>query len=110
MKNILLVAACLCLSACATYIPGADPKGMKLQAEGDKVLVAVHNYMDDTSSQPRSLQNLVPKYLPKLPDEPMIVYNFKEGTFSFDYLQEGGANPLQVHCFAAIGQTSWICS
>ena len=109
MKHVLIVAACLWLTACSTFTPGDDPKGKKLQAEGDKVLDALHNYMDDTSRQPRSLQELVPKYLPKLPDDPKIVFDPKTGTLSFDYVQDG-SNPLLVHCFAAIGQTSWVCN
>ena len=110
MKQLLLVAAVLMLGGCSTYPPGEDPKGQKLQAQGDAVLDAMVKYMDDTNRPPHTLQDLVPKYLDKLPDQPKIDYEFKTGILSFDYDQEGGANPLAVHCHTAIGETSWVCN
>lgn len=109
MKKFLLAAAVLMLGGCSTYPPGVDPKGQKLQVQGDAVLDAIVKYMDDTNRPPKTLQDLVPKYLAKLPDQPQINYDFNTGILSFDYDQEGGANPLSVECHTAIGQTSWVC-
>lgn len=77
MKQLLLAAVLLSLSACSTYAPGEDAQGTQLQMSGKKVLVALRNYMDETTRQPHTLQDLVPKYLEKIPEQPKIDYDFK---------------------------------
>ena len=109
MKKVFLVAVFLCLSGCATYAPGVDEMGQKLQQEGIPVLVAIRNYMDDTTRQPRTLQDLVPKYLPALPLEPKIDYDFKNSVLTFDYTQGSGVNSMLVECHALVGQVDWVC-
>lgn len=109
MKKAWLVASLLSLSACSTYAPGEDAQGTQLQAAGIKVLVAVRNYMDETTRPPHTLQDLIPKYLDKIPDQPKIDYDFKNSVLSFNYLQGSGANAILVTCHALIGQVDWVC-
>ena len=109
MKRILLAALFLSLSGCATYAPGEDEQGTKLQTDGIKVLVAVRNYMDDTTRQPQTLQDLIPKYLDKMPDQPKIGYDFKASRLMFNYIQGSGANSMLVTCHALVGQLDWVC-
>jgi hypothetical protein len=109
MKNILVLAVMLLLSGCANYAPGIDAKGVKLQQEGIPVLVALRNYMDETAHYPKSLQDLVPKYLAAIPAEPEIHYDPKTSVLSFTYTQDDKTG-LDVYCHALVGQTAWVCT
>ncbi len=104
----LLVFSAL-LSGCASYAPGDDPKGLKLQAIGQEVLMASRMYMDQNARPPHTLQDLVPKYMAALPVEPTVTYDVKTGRFEFVYKQEG-TQGSQVACHAVIGETDWICT
>ena len=108
MKKLLLLALTLSLSGCATYGPGEDSYGRNLQANGEEVLSAARNYMDETTRVPNSIQELVPKYLKANPKEPDIQYDRKISTFSFTY-QQPGSTGLTVTCHALLGQLQWVC-
>jgi len=97
------------LTACASYAPGDDQKGLQLQGVAQQVLQAARTYMDENARPPRTLQDLVPKYLPALPVEPVVLYDAKLGRFQFVYTQEGSQG-AQVECHAVIGETDWICT
>lgn len=104
----LLVLSAL-LSGCASYAPGDDKKGIELQAAAVPVLQAIRVYMDDNGRVPRTLQELVPKYLAALPAEPQINYDQKASRLDFTYTQEGSAGS-EVSCHAVIGELDWICT
>ncbi|HEY3644438.1 MAG TPA: hypothetical protein VGM16_03795 [Gammaproteobacteria bacterium] len=108
MKKLLPLALSLMLSGCATYGPGEDSYGRNLQANGEEVLSAARNYMDDTARVPASLDELVPKYLKALPTEPKIQYDRKGSSLSFVY-QQPGSTGLTVTCHALLGQLQWVC-
>ena len=107
-KPLLLLALTLSLSACSTYGPGEDDYGRILQGTGEDVLHAARNYMDDTSRVPKSLNELVPKYLKALPKDPKIQYDRQNSTLFFDY-QQKGPNGMLVTCHALLGQLQWVC-
>lgn len=108
-KLMSLVALLALLSGCSTYAPGEDKKGIALQSVGAQVLTAVRTYMDDNARPPRTLQDLVPKYLPAIPEEPRIRYDLKAMRLDFLYTQDDKAG-AQVACDAAIGETQWVCT
>jgi len=108
MKKLLLLALSLCLSSCAAYGPGEDDYGRVLQGNGEEVLTAVRNYMDDTSHEPANLQVLVPKYLKALPTDPKIEYDPRGAILVFIYDQHGKGG-LHVTCHALVGQLQWVC-
>ena len=108
-KLASLLALFSLLTGCASYAPGDDQKGLQLQAIGQEVLMASRNYMDQNARPPRTLQDLVPKYMAALPVEPAITYDAKMGRFQFLYKQEGTAG-AEVACHAVIGETDWICT
>ena len=108
MRKFLLIALILSLSGCATYGPGEDDYGRILQGTGENVLQAARNYMDDTTRVPKSLNELVPKYLKALPKEPDIQYDRQNSTLFFTY-QQKGANGMAVTCHALLGQLQWVC-
>ncbi|HEY1992733.1 MAG TPA: hypothetical protein VGH71_09750 [Gammaproteobacteria bacterium] len=109
MKKFLLpLALMLSLSACATYGPGEDDYGRILQGNGEDVLQAARNYMDETTLVPANLNVLVPKYLKALPKEPDVQYDRKNSTLFFNY-QQKGPNGMAVTCHALLGQLQWVC-
>lgn len=108
MKKLLPLALMLMLSGCAAYGPGEDDYGRILQGNGEEVLNAVRNYMDDTSHQPPNLQVLVPKYIQALPTDPKIQYDPRGAILVFIYDQQGKGG-LHVTCHALVGQLQWVC-
>lgn len=108
-RFLSLLALLTLLSACADYAPGDDQKGLQLQGVAQQVLQAARTYMDQNARPPRTLQDLVPKYLPALPAEPLITYDARQGRFEFLYTQAGDRG-AQVVCHAVIGETDWICT
>lgn len=108
-KLLSLLTLLALLTACASYAPGDDPKGQQLQGVGQQVLQAARNYMDQNARPPHSLQDLVPKYLPALPDQPAITYDPQMDRFEFRYKQEGFRG-AEVTCHALLGETDWICN
>lgn len=108
MKKLLPLALSLMLSGCATYAPGEDDYGRQLQGTGEDVLQAARNYIDETTRVPKSLNELVPKYLKALPKEPVIQYDRTNSTLFFIY-QQKGPNGMSVTCHALLGQLQWVC-
>jgi predicted small secreted protein len=109
MKKLLPVALSLLLSGCATYGPGEDAYGRTLQGTGEDVLQAARNYIDETTRVPKTLNELVPKYLSALPKEPDIQYDRQNSTLFFTYMQKG-PNGMAVTCHALLGQLQWVCA
>lgn len=109
MRMLVFLLTLLTLTSCSTYAPGEDQKGLDLQNVAQQVLVAVRTYMDDNSRPPRTLKDLVPRYLKALPDEPLINYDLKNSRLDFMYQQEGKTGS-QVACHAVIGETDWVCT
>ncbi|MGA9854641.1 MAG: hypothetical protein WBR29_05125 [Gammaproteobacteria bacterium] len=108
MSKYLVIAVLLTLCACAVYPPGDDPNGQKLQAEATPVLEAIHTYMTDNARVPKSLNDLVPKYIKQLPAKPKLTYDLPNNVVTFSYVQSQSFS-VQVTCTAFIGQTGWMC-
>ncbi|MDE2091491.1 MAG: hypothetical protein KGJ08_06300 [Gammaproteobacteria bacterium] len=108
MGKHLVIAVLLALCACAIYPPGEDPNGQKLQAAAMPVLEAIHTYMTENMRLPKNLNDLVPKYIKRLPDEPQLTYDLPHNAVTFKYIQSLSKNSV-VTCSAYIGETGWIC-
>lgn len=107
-KLLSLLALFTLLSGCSTYAPGEDKKGLDLQSKGLPVLQAMRSYMDDNARVPRSLNDLMPRYLKALPEQPQIRYDSQAERLDFMYMQDG-TNGTGVACHAAIGELQWTC-
>ncbi|HVA56177.1 MAG TPA: hypothetical protein VNI53_10350 [Gammaproteobacteria bacterium] len=108
MSKTLVIAVLLTLSGCALYPPGVDPNGQKLQAAATPVLEAIHTYITDNMRMPKNLNDLIPKYIKQLPDEPKLTYDLLHNVVTFHYIQSLSKNSV-VTCSAFIGQTGWVC-
>jgi hypothetical protein len=109
MKAVCCLAIALSLSGCALYNAGEDPTGEDLRDRATPVLMAIRDYIDQTSRIPKSLDELVPRYLKALPDKPKVTLDAKRNLVYFTYNLTGKSDD-QVECSAAFGQSSWDCS
>ena len=107
MKLAPLALACL-LAACATWKPGEDPSGVEARDKAQPVLAALVKYQKDRGEYPSSLQELAPKYLPRIPFDPGLRYDRDNGVVEFAYFPSW---PYQeaVNCVARLGQLDWTC-
>jgi len=108
MSKYFVIAVLLALCGCAMYPPGEDPNGQKLQDAATPVLEAIHTYVTDNMRMPKSLNDLVPKYIKQLPAEPKLSYDMPNNVVTFHYTQSQSFS-VQVTCTAFIGQTGWSC-
>jgi hypothetical protein len=109
MSKFAVIAVLLALAGCAVYPPGEDPGGKKLQAAATPVLEAIHKYMSENARLPKTLNDLVPKYLKQLPDEPKLTYDLANNMVTFHYTQSQSFG-VQVTCTSFLGQTAgWSC-
>ena len=109
MKVVLSFALLLTLSSCAAYNAGEDPTGEDLRDRATPVLMAIRDFIDENSRIPKSLDELVPKYIKALPDKPKVILDKQRNLVYFNYNLTGKAGD-QVECSSVFGQSSWDCS
>ena len=68
-RRAILVLALLLLASGCRETP--DPRPAALKQELAKIRAAIQRHRADTGSYPASLQALVPKYLPSIPNDPI---------------------------------------
>lgn len=108
MRKTFAIATLLTLASCGAYPPGSDPDGEQLKAQAMPVLEALSIYMHQNVHPPKSLDDLVPHYLPSIPKEPKLTLDMESNTLSFTYIQKLSTD-YQVLCVAYIGVSSWSC-
>jgi len=106
-------AACACvflLAACASLPAGEDEAGVELKAKSAKVLTAIAQFGRERGRYPTSMYELVPRYLPELPDEPILHINDDTGTVGFVYSRPGFPGLTRISCSTRLGTAEWHCS
>jgi hypothetical protein len=101
-------ATMLLMVACATLAPGEDPKGQQLKEPANKVLTAIDQFKQDKGRYPNSLYELMPKYVDKLPEEPLLRIDEHSGRLRFAYSREW-PDTGRIVCIALFGTTDWKC-
>jgi len=99
------------LGGCALFSPwraGDDPRGLTMKRRGATVVLALERYQRDNGRLPAHLFELLPKYLPQLPDGLAADYRPEENRLAFSY-QPDGRNFITT-CAIAIGTRVWDCS
>lgn len=109
LRHVAGPALLFLLAACAGMPAGEDQAGMELKAASSKVLVALAQFRQERGRYPTSLYELVPRYLPELPDEPILHINDDTGTVGFAY-SRGYPKLGRVTCSAKLGTAEWRCS
>jgi hypothetical protein len=105
------IALALLLGGCALFSPwqaGADPRGLTMKQRGATVVLALERYRRDNGRLPGHLFELLPKYLPQLPDGLATDYRPADNRFAFTYQPPGRS--FTTTCAIAIGTRAWDCA
>ncbi|HWD26923.1 MAG TPA: hypothetical protein VG387_07145 [Rhizomicrobium sp.] len=107
-ETILLLA--LALGGCALlegHRAGVDPRGLALKQRGATVVIALERYRAANGRLPAHLFELLPKYLPQLPDGLATDYRPDEKKLAFSYQASGSS--ITTTCEITIGHRAWDC-
>jgi hypothetical protein len=105
---MVLMAVVLALAGCFSWDPGEDPAGKKLLAEADPVAKALKHFHESKGAYPRTLADLVPVYIPRLPSEPELLYDLTAGSIRFTY-SPSWPQAGQISCFFAMPSEGFLC-
>jgi len=101
--------ACAALAACVVYPVGQDADGLNLRRDANRVMMAIEQWNHDKRRFPRTLGDLVPRYLPSLPDTPKLTYHPGDGSLSFRYVPTW-PQLRPVWCSSVGDTTNWVCA
>ncbi|HEX3431802.1 MAG TPA: hypothetical protein VHT03_13055 [Rhizomicrobium sp.] len=102
------VLAAAGVAACSVYPVAQDPDGMALRRNANQVLMALQAWRHDRGGFPAQLSELVPAYLPALPDTPAMHYRQADGSLSFRYIPTW-PQLRPVWCSSVGDTTNWNC-
>lgn len=104
----LAAAAVLLIAGCSVYPVAQDPDGMTLRRNANTVLMALQSWHRDKGDFPARVSELVPAYLPELPDTPKLQYGQADGSLSFHYIPTW-PQLRPVWCRSVGDTTNWRC-
>lgn len=107
MRAIVLLFAAA-LAACSVYPVAQDPDGMALRRNANEVILALQSWHRNKGGYPDRLAELVPAYLPSLPDTPLLRYRASDGSLSFRYIPTW-PQLRPVWCNSIGDTTNWRC-
>ncbi|HLY06421.1 MAG TPA: hypothetical protein VKR31_11800 [Rhizomicrobium sp.] len=100
--------AVIFLAGCSVYPVAQDPEGLELRRNANQVLMAIQSWHRDRGNYPLQLSELVPRYLPELPDSPTLRYRQADGSLSFRYIPSW-PQLRPVWCDSVGDTTNWRC-
>lgn len=110
MRAALALAVCGCtLAACSVYPVAQDPDGLALRRDANRVMMALQDWHRERGNFPQDLRELVPRYLPVLPDAPRLQYHAADGSLAFRYIPSW-PQLRPVWCASVGDTTNWVCS
>ncbi|HWY16762.1 MAG TPA: hypothetical protein VNX86_16620 [Rhizomicrobium sp.] len=109
MRAIIAVIFAVAFTAsCSVYPVAQDPDGMALRRNANEVLMALQAYHRDKGRFPPALAELVPAYMPRLPESPPLHYRAGDGSLSFRYIPTW-PQLRPVWCSSVGDSTDWRC-
>lgn len=81
---------------------------MSLRRNANEVLMALQVWHRQRGGYPQTLGELVPGYLPALPDTPVLRYRAADGSLSFRYIPTW-PQLRPVWCDSVGDTTNWRC-
>lgn len=106
---LALAAASIAIAGCSVYPVAQDPDGLALRRNANRVMMALEDWHHDRGTFPQSLHELVPRFLPALPDAPPLKYQPADGSLSFRYIPSW-PQLRPVWCASVGDTTNWVCS
>jgi len=103
-----VMAATTLLAGCSVYPVAQDPDGLALRRNANQVLMALQSWHRDKGDFPRQLSQLVPGYLPQLPESPTLRYQSTDGSLFFRYIPTW-PQLRPVWCSSVGDTTNWRC-
>lgn len=97
------------IAGCSVYPVAQDPDGLNLRREANRVMMALEDWHRDRGNFPRDLHDLVPRYLPELPDTPRLQYRPSDGSLAFRYIPSW-PQLRPVWCSSVGDTTNWVCT
>jgi hypothetical protein len=108
LRALAAVFALAALSACTIWPIGQDPYGLDVRRNANETIMALQAYHRDAGAFPSALGEMVPKYLPSLPDVPRLQYDRDIGSLSFRYTPSW-PQLRPVWCSSVGNTTNWRC-
>ena len=102
------LAVAALLAGCSVYPVAQDPNGLELRRNANQVMMAIQSWHRDRGTFPMQLAELVPAYLPALPDAPALRYGRSDGSLSFHYVPNW-PQLRPVWCSSVGDTTNWRC-
>jgi hypothetical protein len=103
---VTLVSVLLC--ACAGWPGGSDPVGLKAKADVESVIEAAKAYRAQFGAYPKSLDLLVPAFIPSLPSHVTLQYNPSTGVVGFLYSPSIAWGRV-AKCTTDMETVEWAC-
>lgn len=110
---IFLAFIFLFAESCGSEKPGEGKLAESGKTLGNNVVKALEKYHDDNKDFPMSLQNLVPKYLDKLPQDKDLKFNYSYKNVEKSYVLEfeySGSGMGIYECDYTPETKKWICT
>ncbi|HEY1614401.1 MAG TPA: hypothetical protein VGF97_11990 [Rhizomicrobium sp.] len=108
MRRAVLLLTAVFLGSCSVYPVAQDPDGLNLRRSANEVMMALESYHRDKAAFPRTLEELIPTYLPSLPSAPVLHYRAADGSLSFRYIPTW-PQLRPVVCSSVGNTTDWRC-
>jgi hypothetical protein len=104
---VTLVSVILC--ACVGWPGGNDPAGLKAKADVESVIGAAKVYRAKFGDYPKSLDLLVPEFIPSLPSHVALQYSPSTGVIGFLYSPSLWWGRVAM-CITDIEKVEWACA
>jgi hypothetical protein len=110
-RHWVLVAALASfgLADCSVYPIGEDADGLNMRRDANRVMMAIEDWHRDKGTYPRALSELIPRYLPAIPGEPVLHYRASDGSLGFRYVPTW-PQLRPVWCASVGATTNWVCA
>jgi len=105
----LAIVACGFLASCAVYPVGQDADGLNLRRGANRVMMALQDWHRAKGTYPGTLNDLVPQYLPAIPEQPVLHYRPADGSLAFRYIPTW-PQLRPVWCTSVGNTTNWVCA
>ncbi len=108
MKHFTIVVFLSALLSGCLWEVGKDPRGQRLQAQTEQLIVSIKAYRAKYGSLPDRLELLVPEFIPAPPER--VSFNPFSGSISFRYQPSWPEPAMSAFCSTNIEQVRWHCA